>query len=233
MINTIFLGVFSLVFTVLFCFFRARKACVFTLCLKTIASICFVLCAIFSIYSVGMTNINLFILVGLILGLIGDIMLDLKIAYKEEGNQYFVAGTTFFAIGHIFYFVAVLLYNIHTLPNNLLWNILISLAFAILFTLAILLLHKKLGLDFGKHIYLCMGYSLILSFMMAFSISIAIFVPMFWIFAAGMILFLLSDLVLSMQYFGSYTQKVWIYVNHLLYYAAQVLLAVQILYLAI
>ncbi len=233
MLSVIFLGIFSVLFAMLFCFFRAKRPTVFSLCLKTIASVCFVLCGIFGIFTVGSSNVNLFIIVGLVLGLIGDILLNLKVAYKEEENQYFIAGASFFAVGHIFCFVAVLLYNIDVLPNNLLWNILGSAGFAILFTLAIMLPHKKLGLNFGKHIWLCAGYSLILSFMMAFSISIAIFVPMFWIFAAGMIAFLLSDLVLSMQYFGSFSQKVWIYVNHFLYYAAQVLIATQILYLAI
>ncbi len=231
MLSVIFLGVFSILFAMLFCFFRTQKPTPFSLCLKTIASVCFVLCGIFAIYSVGSTNISLFIVVGLILGLIGDILLDLKVTYKEEEEQYFLAGTTFFAVGHIFYFVAVLLYNLEVLPNNILWNVLASLGFAVLFTMLIMLPHKKMGLNFGKNIWICSAYALILSFMMAFSISIAIFVPMFWIFAAGMICFLLSDLVLSMQYFGSFKQKIWVYVNHFLYYAAQVLIATQILYL--
>lgn len=231
MLSAIFLGIFCILFAMLFCFFRVKRANVFSLTLKTIASCCFVLCGIFGIYTTGSSSVNLFIIVGLVFGLIGDILLDLKVAYKEEENQYFVAGTSFFAVGHIFYFVSVLLYNIQVLPNNVMWNILASAGFAILFTLAIMLPHKKLGLNFGKHLWICAGYSLLLSFMMAFSISIAIFVPMFWIFAAGMIAFLFSDLVLSMQYFGNFTQKIWVYVNHFLYYVAQVLIAIQILYL--
>jgi len=71
-----------------------------------------------------------------------------------------------------------------------------------------------------------------LTFMVAFSFSIAIFVPIFWVFASGMLLFFLSDLVLSMQYFGGKTQKSLIYINHILYYAAQILIALSILLVA-
>ena len=66
----------------------------------------------------------------------------------------------------------------------------------------------------------------------SFAISIAIYIPIFWIFAAGMILFFLSDLVLSMQYFGGKTQKSLIYINHILYYLAQICIAISIFYIS-
>lgn len=231
MIGCYLFGAFSIVFTILFCWFRANKATVFSLSLKTLASICFILCGVFAIKAVGSSSINLLIVVGLVMGLIGDILLDLKIMYPEQSDQYFTVGTTSFAIGHFFYFLACLLLNNDLLPTHLLWNILISIAFAILMTVGILLVSKKMKMNFGKSIYMVILYSIILNFMTAFSVSIAIFVPIFWIFAAGMILFLLSDLVLSMQYFGGRDEKVWIYVNHILYYAAQVCLAISILFI--
>lgn len=231
MIGCYVFGAFSIIFTLLFCWFRASKATVYSLVLKTTASICFILCGVFAIKTVGSTSINLLILVGLVMGLIGDIILDLKIMYPEQSNQYFIVGTTSFAIGHFFYFLSAVLYNSEVLPTHLLWNILASLGVAIILTLVVMLSSKKMGMNFGKMLYIVIFYSLVLTFMVAFTVSIAIFNPIYWIFACGMILFLLSDLVLSMQYFGGKDQKVWIWINHILYYLAQVFLAVSILYL--
>ena len=105
MIGCYVFGAFSIIFTLLFCWFRASKATVYSLVLKTTASICFILCGVFAIKTVGSTSINLLILVGLVMGLIGDIILDLKIMYPEQSNQYFIVGTTSFAIGHFIYFL--------------------------------------------------------------------------------------------------------------------------------
>ena len=45
-------------------------------------------------------------------------------------------------------------------------------------------------------------------------------------FAVGAVLFLLSDVVLSFTYFGKgWDKPVHIFVNHLLYYAAQFIIA--------
>lgn len=231
MIASYLFGVFSLVFCIVFCWFRSEKPTVYSLCLKTVASMSFVLCGIFSIEAVGDSSISLLIIVGLVFGLIGDILLDLKIMYPEQSNQYFVSGTIAFSVGHFFYFFSAILYNGLVLPNNLLWNILASLGVAIILTVLILFSAKKMNMDFGKMIYLVIMYSFILTFMIGFSVSIAIFNPIYWIFAVGMILFLASDLILSMQYFGNKSEKIWIYVNHILYYLAQILLAISILFI--
>ena len=233
MIGSFVFAAFSMIFCLLFCWFRSSKATVYSLCLKTASSFCFIMSAIFAINYAESSSFNLLMVAGLVLGLIGDVILDLKIMYPDQSNQYFIAGTTSFAIGHFFYFISAMTFNLNTIPTHLLWNILASLAIAIVLTTAIMLSSKKMGLNFGKMVYIVIMYSIILTFMTAFSISIAIFVPMFWLFAAGMILFLLSDLVLSMQYFGNATSKVWIFVNHILYYAAQIMLALSILFLVL
>ena len=232
MIATYIFGALSLVLCIVFCIFRSKKASVGSLALKTAASLAFVLCGLFGINATASNTATLLIIAGLVFGLVGDIVLDLKIMYPTQSNHYFVTGTSAFAIGHIFYFVATLLLNKVELPSHLLANILISLGVAVVLTLAIMLPSKKLGLNFGSMLWVCAGYSLMLTFMMAFAISIAIYIPIFWIFAAGMILFFLSDLVLSMQYFGGKTQKSLIYINHILYYLAQICIAISIFYIS-
>lgn len=231
MIASIIFGAFSLIFGIIFCWFRTDKANVYSLLLKILSSLCFVLCAVFAIKVTTSNNFNLLILIGLIFGLVGDILLDLKIMYPEDGNKYFVAGTYSFAIGHFFYFVSTLIYNSAVLPKGLLWCVLAAVGIAILLTVGIILISKKLGLNFGKMLYVVISYCFVLTFMVAYTISIAIFSPIYWIFACGMFLFLISDLILSMQYFGGKTAKYLVYLNHITYYIAQALLAISILFI--
>ena len=232
MTGAIILGVFSLIFCILFCVFRANKATVYSLMLKTVASLCFIMCALFAIRgaapSGNLLSVDLLIVFGLVCGLVGDIVLDLKVMHPEKSNQYFIAGTSAFSVGHIFYFLAVVFYNSEVSPKTLPWSILASVGIALLLTAIIMFSSKKMGMNFGKLFYVVAIYSLILTFMLSYSSSVAIFS----IFAGGIIAFLLSDLVLSMQYFGGRTEKVWIYVNHILYYLAQVAIAFSMLYLA-
>ena len=231
MIGSYIFGSLSLIFCIIFCIFRVKNANILSLILKTASSVCFLLCGIFALTTTSALNFGLMIVAGGIFGLIGDILLDLKVMHPQENDKYFVAGTCSFAIGHMFYFVAIYLCNYAVLPNNILWNILASFGAAILLTLAIMLPSKKLGLNFGKMLYISIAYCFILTFMMSFAISIAIFMPIFWIFAAGMIAFFLSDLVLSMQYFGGRDQKSLVFVNHIFYYIAQIMLAISIMFI--
>ena len=66
--------------------------------------------------------------------------------------------------------------------------------------------------------------------MFFYSVFVAIYNPIFWIFAAGMLVFLFSDLILSMQYFGGKDQKIFIYINHIAYYLAQIMFALFMLF---
>lgn len=231
MVGSYFFAAASLVFAILFCWFRAVKPSVYSLILKIAASACFCICSAFAVKVVGSSSTNLLIIGGLIMGLIGDVLLDLKVMYPKQSNEYFISGTFAFSIGHFFYFLAAVLLNCATIPNNLAWNIVIAFVIALVLTTAILLSSKKMGLNFGNMFWIVAIYSLILTFMVAFSVSIAIFVPHFWIFAVGMFLFFASDLVLSLQYFGGKDQKIFIYINHILYYLAQIMIAISILYI--
>jgi uncharacterized membrane protein YhhN len=99
MIATYILGALSLVLCIVFCIFRSKQANVWSLALKTSASLAFVLCGLFAINATASYTSTLFIIAGLVFGLVGDIVLDLKIMYPTQSNQYFVTGTSAFAIG--------------------------------------------------------------------------------------------------------------------------------------
>ena len=174
---------------------------------------------------------SLYIVVGLIFGLIGDILLDLKIMYTQDEKVYFNAGTISFMIGHVFYFLATINFNVLKVNHIFPWNLLIAIGVATVITLAVMLLSKPLKINFGKSLIISTIYCFVLSVMLCFAVSIAIYNPIFWIFACGMFMFFISDLVLSMQYFGNKTNSILIYVNHIAYYVAQVLIAISILFL--
>ena len=231
MIGSIAFAVLCMIITVAFCVLRATKATFYSLTLKILASLCFIFSAILALSIGGFESVpGILILVGLICGLAGDIILDLKVMYPAKNDVLFLTGTASFAVGHVFYFVALLLVNLSASTISLAWAIPVSLVLAVGLAIAIQLVSKKMNMEFGKVRWAVVGYSIVLAFMLFYSICVAILVPMVWIFAAGMLVFLLSDLILSMQYFGGKTQKSFVYYNHILYYLGQIMFALFILF---
>ena len=231
MIGSILFAVLCLVITIVFCVLRATKATFYSLTLKILASLCFIFSAIIALGMIGFNStVGILILVGLVCGLAGDILLDLKVMYPQKNDVLFLTGTLSFAVGHIFYFVALLLTNLQASEISLAWALPVSLVLAVGLAIVIQLVSKKMKMDFGKVKWAVIIYSIILAFMFFYSVCVAILVPMVWIFAGGMLLFLASDLILSMQYFGGQTQKSFIYINHILYYLAQIMFALFILF---
>jgi hypothetical protein len=117
------------------------------------------------------------------------------------------------------------------LDNNITLTLplVLSGVIAVILTIAITLSSKKMKLDFGKYLWQTVGYTFILSFMTVYTIILAIngmtFIP-----AIGLGLFFLSDVVLSLQYFGGkIANKPLIAINHALYYLAQITLVLAIM----
>lgn len=197
---------------------------------KALASIAFIMIGVMSIYN-GVVNEKaaIFVLFGLVMGLVGDILLDLKLIYagsKEEGI-YLTGGMVSFGLGHILYFVAVII----LLGNSVVTGSLIGICVAISVVLAALIIvvgKYVLKFNFGKFIVHSIIYAFMLIFMGALTIAccIAMKDTKMLQFAIGMILFFLSDIVLTQMYFGGKaTDKVLCVVNHTLYYAAQICIA--------
>src|SRR5574344_740731 len=85
---------------------------------KVLAGFGFIAVALTAVVMGGITGAGIkiqsaiFIVAGLVCGLVGDILLDLKVVYrksKEEG-VYLTGGMASFGIGHILYFVGILFY---------------------------------------------------------------------------------------------------------------------------
>lgn len=219
------LCVLAVLTTALFIFVRVTKGGAMGILTKTLASFCFVLYGVFSFTQITWFNAgSVFVIMGLVCGLIGDIVLDLKYVYKQENDIYLNAGMLAFSIGHIFYFAGTVLFSYETI--NLLLPILISVGAALLLTPVTIFGGKKMGLDFGKFTWQSIGYSFLLNFMTVFTIYLSCISLDFIVLGVGMALFLLSDLVLSMQYFGGKVDNKFLTtINHATYYAAQILIA--------
>ena len=223
----------SAILVALFLVVRVTKGGPLGVVTKALASFSFLALALIGASENGFTTFALFIILGLICGLIGDIVLDNKVVYKEHENTYLNAGILSFGIGHIFYFVAAtivaVIINEATGTSFSTISMLISLGVSVVLSSIIMMLAKPLKLDFGKFFYQSLAYSLALTFMASYSIFLAVKITCLWTFAVGMALFFISDLILSTQYFGGkQDNKLLIVLNHATYYAAQILIAITL-----
>ena len=213
----------------LFLIVRDRRGSVKAVLLKTITSFLFISAAFASFMvnsSPGVNTFFMLITMGLVCGLIGDIVLDLKILYPESSSQYQYGGMVAFLVGHLFYLAALLIYfGFNLLP----------LVIAIVIGLIIILVSKfVLKFDFKEHTVISYLYSFFLSYMMTQACYAAVtqcYTAATLLLAVGSILFLLSDLVLVMTYYDNKDSRPFIAINHILYYCAQYTIALSILYL--
>ena len=200
--------------------------------LKTLASFGFVASAFLSIATITASSsirlIMALVGIGLLLGMIGDMVLDLKVIYEGSDKIYLNTGMASFGLGHLAYFSAFSLYAIAE-NTDLFMPILVAMGVAIVLTVGIMLSSKQMKLNFGNFLWQTIGYTFILSFMTVYSLILAIVGGANWIVFVGMLLFFLSDIVLSFQYFGGKIKnKFFIALNHTLYYSAQIILLASI-----
>lgn len=220
---------------------RTKKISVQSLFLKATASLIFILSS-FVVLALRPDNFfyGVFIMIGLIFGLMGDVWLDLKFVHPDYDKPYTFSGMISFLIGHIFYIVAVLM----NYPQFVAWQILFAIFNAVVISLIFRLINKKQKYDFGPFSTISMIYSVITMLTVTFSLNLlncfGVF-PMlqggeappefkrYLIMFVGTLLFALSDSVLSKVYFkpGGNTNKN-VVVNHLVYYSAQFILALSI-----
>ena len=196
---------------------------------KAIASFLFLLTAL----SAAAVNPGHEVYAGLIvLGLSGDIWLDLKWIYEKDMEKFLNAGFIAFMIGHVFYIGAI-----YKFAGN--WSVLTAVLPIIISVVVaignVIVSEKLLKLKFGKFRTIVGVYTFFL--FMTFAVSaVAMLNNSFakqWILTAvGGILFILSDAVLSNMYFkeGGNT-KPNVIINHTLYYAAQFVIASSVLFI--
>jgi len=229
------------VFLTIFLSFRTKDGGLLPASLKTVTSFFFVsmgVAAVVENYKLtgtmggGKLQFMGLVVLGLVCGLVGDLILDLKITYRDSNvrhsDVYTYFGMAAFGIGHIFYIIAVALYFGFSA-----WTVLIAAAAtAAIFCISIFLMK----MSFAKFLIPSILYAFLLTFFMANAIAAGVltgFSLSLILLSIGAGLFLLSDLVLSMIYFDGNEARVMIVINHVLYYAAQFLIALSLLYTSV
>lgn len=176
-------------------------------------------------------NYAMVLLLGGVLGLMGDIYLDQKWVYPNDKDKYLLFGFISFGIGHLFYIRALVM-----AANLTIKDFIIPVIFGVFVAVSNLFLAKPSQQDFGKFKVVVTIYGFILATMAA---TAAISYrrthsTAFMIFTIAGVLFLASDVVLSAMYFtvGKDKNTVGRFVlNHATYYAAQYLIALTPLFL--
>ncbi len=229
MLYYITLGI-GVIVSLAFVFVRSSGNTVHILIFKSVSSLFFLLSAVFAtiINSVS-SYYGPLIIMGGALGLVGDILLDLKGVYKKDANEYLKGGFLFFLTGHIFY-IGALLYQ-----NRLSWLVILICAVVSLAVAgANIGCANLMKVHFGKYRRVVFFYTAFLVMTTCVSLSSAILIQSkaMILMAIGAVCFMLSDIILSMTYFGRGCDgKMWIFANHFLYYAGQYLIASSIFFL--
>lgn len=186
---------------------------------KGLASFCFLVLGISAyIYNTNAPRLVLLMVIGSILGLMGDLFLHLKQFKFKQRNLVILFGIIAFSVAQIFYYTYMVIaagFSIY------------PLIFGLAFTLLIFVAGKITKMEFGKLIVPAHLYGFLLStvvgqalvFMLKSGIST---LGILWF--VGFLAFLISDLFLSFIYFGKKDTKTFQILNHAFYYSAQILI---------
>lgn len=189
--------------------------------LKGVASLLFVLFG-FSNY-MGVAR-DRYIIAGLIIGMVADILLNLRFCVPKEFSQkVFLVGILTFLAGHIVYLIGVFPFNGHPVLSILLAAI---MTFLILKWIFSKITAEKAFKIFGI-VYI--GAIVLLNCVALFNV-VGNSGTFFMVFFVGCVLFLASDIILILNTFGSETRFELRIANIMLYYLGQLMIALSLLY---
>ncbi|MCR5505748.1 MAG: lysoplasmalogenase [Bacilli bacterium] len=205
--------------------------------LKSIVSLLFVVLGVYGVFTSTGHKLPILVAIGLILGLLGDIWLDLKFIYEDDDKNhrmiYTRAGFITFGIGHILFVFGMLVEYLG--KANPLYAVL-PMVGAIVLAIANVFVSKLLKLRFGVLKVDVIVYSILLFSTPLTALSLCILtsfkVTTLIMLLLGGVLFALSDIVLSGTYFGEDHEKPIDFVlNYLTYYSAQFMIAFSLFFI--
>lgn len=231
----------GIIATIVFLILRVKKGGIYGLTAKAAASFGFIAVAVASVFvslkdpSVLIINQSfnrwsLFIILGLVCGMLGDVWLDLKYCFVEKSDVFTFGGFAFFMAGHLFYLIAI--YN--TMKFNV-WFTVAGVVIGGAVVLFEIFKERVLKVTYGRFKAMVCIYSGLLIYLTVVCLGalVEMRTTRSLLLFAGSLFFLISDLILSSIYFGDdKNTKGNIIANHLTYYLAQFLIASSLLYIA-
>lgn len=187
--------------------------------LKGLAAACFVTIGVIGYVTKTTDSFGLKIMIGLIFGMLGDILLNLRfVVGPEKGQKVFLVGIVAFLIGHIFYLAALIPLATHTyicIACGLVIELLFL--FYIFTTMDVKLVFKIFGVFY-------LGAVIIMT-VMAIDAAIVSQDIRSIEYAVGAVLFMLSDFILIINTFGKTSRFSIRIANLSLYYIGQMMIA--------
>ena len=187
-------------------------------CLKGSASVVFVIIGAIAFASAANTHFAKPVFIGLILGAVGDVLLNLRFVFEKNGQKIFLMGIAAFLAGHILYLVALIPQSENLWICVIIGAIIAAAILAYIFkTMEVKTAFKVFGVFYIGAVVI----------MTAIAIGNLIANPATatWLYAIGAVLFMISDVVLIFNTFGN-TQKFSLRITNLsLYYIGQLLIA--------
>lgn len=187
-------------------------------CLKGLASLIFIIVGIAAFGASRDTQFAKLVLIGLILGGVGDVLLNLRFVFEKVGQKIFLAGIAAFLAGHILYLVALIPQSDSLLVCVIIGAVIAAAILTYIFkTMEVKPAFKIFGVVYIGAVVL----------MTAVAIGNLLAAPSAsrWLYAIGAVLFTVSDIVLIFNTFGSETKFSLRITNLSLYYLGQLLIA--------
>lgn len=208
----------------IFIYFEKKEKFVLAVILKGLASVMFVLLGLWCSKNVPDSSFVRYVKIGLILGLIADILLNLRFVFKTKGKIVFLVGILVFLSGHILYLCALI-----PTVNSIIIPLIVGI---ILTTIIIIWIFKQIEAQVAFKIF-GIFYIGAIVIMNAFAVANLIQNPSntrYIIFVIGALLFLVSDIVLILNTFGKTTKFSLRITNLSLYYLGQIMIALSMFY---
>ena len=172
--------------------------------LKFLASLSFVIFGVY-VWLTGSKEYSIFVCIGLIFGLLGDLILEQKRNYLNHKDFCLNGGFLLFSINHIFNFLFLVLSVLALTKINVLYFFL-SLVLGAFASLVFILTMSKFKIKMEKHVYTAFAYSTILA--STFFFGVLFYQQLSLIMILGLLIFLTTDIILCLIYFGKLPLKI-------------------------
>ena len=216
----------EIVFMLVYLLFYYRLGSKTVLLLKVATSLGFVIVGFINLKEAEIPQIANTVLLGLVLGLLGDLVLGLRRVYRNRKKEFFYGGLLLFFIGHVVYMIAFF-----QLKSG---SLLLSILMAFVLLILVYTVSVKSNIDYKQAKIPVIVYMAASTFLLAlvFMSLISQYTLLKLVIFVGAFAFVFSDFLLSFLYFKKLERSKIRFIkalNIMTYYLGQTLFALSIL----